>query len=164
MTPAQVEIVMGDKRLYSSNSSQQKQAVIEHLVEIIADPSQSSSERHLAKRALCRIGSDNAVVLLGEMLEQSNDIMVLTDVIEVLSELPTSEAVIVALLKMVWHDSSMMRRRAMQALQKKGDDRVIRLLEQVILESDDPHTIFDSEDGQIALQTCERIAERLGLT
>ncbi len=154
---------MDDKKPYP-NRGNQKQAVIEHLVKIIADASQPSPERHLAKRALCRIGGDSAVTLLEQTLEQSNDITVLTDAIEILNELPTSEAVIVAILKMVWHDSSMMRRKAMQALQNKGDDRVLRLLEQVILESEDPKSMFDSEDGQLARQTCKRIAERLEQT
>lgn len=154
---------MDDKISYP-NRGNQKQAVIEHLVEIIADTSQPSSERHLAKRALCRIGGEGAATLLEETLEQSNDITVLTDVIEVLSELPPSEATIVALLKMVWHDSSTIRRKAMEALQNKGDDRVIRLLEQIVLESDDSESIFEPEDGQLAHQTCERIAERLGQT
>jgi HEAT repeat protein len=163
LTPAQVKIVMDDKIPYP-NRSKQKQAVLEHLVEIIADASRPPSERHLAKRALCRIGDDNAVTLLEKTSDQSNDITVLTDVIEVLNEIPTSEAVIVALLKMVWHDSPLMRRKAMQALQNKGDDRAIRLLEQIVQESDDPESIFEPDDGQLARQTCERIAARLGLT
>ena len=134
---------------------------MEHLVTIITDPIQPQPERFMAKRALCRIGDDRAVPLLEKALEESNDVVILADIIEILSELPTSEAVIVALIRMVWHDSAMMRREAMKALGKKGDDRVARLLDQVILESDDPRSIFEPEDGQIASQVREKIVSRL---
>ncbi len=145
----------------NATPQEQKLAVMEHLVTIITDPSQPQHERFMAKRALCRIGDDRAVPLLEKALEESNDVVILADIIEILSELPTSEAVIVALIRMVWHDSAMMRREAMKALGKKGDDRVARLLDQVILESDDPRSIFEPEDGQIACQAREKIVSRL---
>lgn len=145
----------------SISSHEQKFEVLQHLTAIISDTSNAESERFRAKRALARIGDERAARLLEETAERCTDKTVLSDIVEILGELSPSEASIVALIKLVWHETPQIRRGAIKALGRRGDRRAARLLEQVIAESTDIQSIFEEEDARLAEEARKRIEARL---
>lgn len=148
------------KQSVRSSSEQQKTEVLRKLVTVLVNSDTPSEDRQSAKYSLQRIGNYTVVGTLGEVIEGSNDATIVADVTEVLSFLPATSNVRTSLLKLLWSDSPTVRRSAMQALLRVGDRDVAAVLAVVMSESQDPATIFDATDGELAQQTKEAILRR----
>ena len=150
---------MGNQSVRSS-SEQQKTEVLRKLVTVLVDSDTPSEDRRSAKYSLQRIGDYTIVGTLGEAIENSNDDTTVADITQVLSFLPATSNVRASLLRLLWSDSPTTRRSAMQALLRVGDRNVAAVLAIVMSESQDPATIFDATDGELAQQTREAILRR----
>ena len=148
------------KQSVRSSSEQQKTEVLRKLVTVLVDSDTPSEDRQSAKCSLQRIGDYTIVGTLGEAIEDSNDDTTVADITQVLSLLPATSTVRASLLRLLWSDSPTARRSAMQALLRVGDRDVAAVLAIVMSESQDPATIFDATDGELAQQTREAILRR----
>lgn len=145
----------------SSSSEQQKTQILRQLVAAMVDTNNPEKERQSAKRSLLRIGNHTVVGILGEVIENSErDAAVVSESTEVLGLLPATPAVRTSLTTLLWHDSFVVRRAAMNALAQLGDDQTAAVLNVIMSESEDPATIFEASDGQLARQTRDTILGR----
>lgn len=150
---------MGNQSVRPS-SEQQKTEILRKLVTVLVDSDTPSQDRQSAKNSLHRIGNYTIVSTLGEVIEESKDSTVIADATEVLSLLPATANVRTSLMMLLWNDSPTVRRCAMEALSRVGDEEVAAVLTVVMSESQDPATIFNASDGDLAQQTREAILRR----
>jgi HEAT repeat protein len=150
---------MGNQSVRPS-SEQQKTEILRKLVTVVVDSDTPSQDRQSAKNSLQRVGNYTIVGTLGEVIEESKDSTVIADATEVLSRLPATANVRTSLMMLLWNDSPTVRRCAMQALSRVGDEEVAAVLAVIISESQDIATIFNATDGDLAQETREAILRR----
>jgi len=148
------------KQSVRSSSEQQKTEILRKLVAVLVDSDTPPEDRQSAKYSLQRIGNYTIVGALGEVIEESEDGTIIADATEVLSLLPATTNVRTSLMMLLWHDSPTVRSSAMQALSRVGDEEVAAVLTVIMSESQDPATIFNATDGELAQQTREAILGR----
>jgi len=149
-----------DKAHSRASAVDEKQQILRKLVGIVLDSTSAADERMDAKHSLRRIGNDTIVDALGRAVEESDDVTVVADVAEVLGFLPATMGAKSALLRLLWHDSAEVRQAALQALSRVGDQDVATVLLVVMSESNNPASIFDLTEGQLAQQARASILRR----
>ena len=149
-----------DKAHSRASAAEEKEQVLRKLVGIVLDSTSPAGDRMDAKHSLRRIGDRIVADTLGQAAEESEDVNVVVDVAEVLGFLPPTTEARSALLRLLWHDAPEVRQAAFRALSRVGDRDVASVLLVVMSESDDPASIFDITDGQLARQARAAILRR----
>lgn len=150
---------MNDPQVLSS-LGMYKTDVLRSLLAIMLDASMSTDQRQAAKQSLQHIGDLSIVDTLGKIVEQSDDSQSIADASEVLGFTPVTAGTETSLIKLMWHDSSAVRRTAMQSLARVGDRRSASILHLVVSDSQNPATIFDAAEGTLAEQARQAILRR----
>lgn len=152
---------MDNQHINQSSAEQQKSAVLRQLVSIMVDKNVPEERRHNAKQSLLRVGNHSIVGVLKEIAETTEDDRILTDTIEVLSVLPLTPDVTGTLLALVWCQSPTVRQSVIQALSRITDSKAASVLSVVVTDSQNPDTIFDVKDGELARHSRDKILFRL---
>lgn len=152
---------MDKQQSKQSSVEQQKMDVLRQLVTIMTDKDMPLERRYNAKQSLLKIGNHSIVGILRESLEKTQDDTILTDIIEVLGFLPLTPDIADTLLMLLWCQSPAVRQSAIRALSQVGDSKAASVLSVIVADSQNPDTIFDAKDGQLAKQSRDRIILRL---
>jgi HEAT repeat protein len=139
---------------------QQKTEVVQNLLALMVSVDATPEQRLQAKNSLRRIGDMTLVEPLGQVLEESDEDVVVSDCSEVLGFLPVTAAVRMSLVKLLWHDSPEVRKTAMQSLARVGNKDVAAVLAVLIADCKDAANIFDADDEILAKRTRNAILGR----
>jgi len=150
---------MGEQRILSP-LGQQKIEVLRNLLAIMIDSNASPDYRQAAKRSLEHIGDLSIVDMLGQIVEAQSDDQIISDASELLGFMPTTPGTETSLIKLLWHDSPEVRRKAIQSLARVGDQRTASILGVIVSDSQDSATIFDTAEGALAEQARRAILRR----
>ena len=153
---------MDKQQSKQSSAEQQKMDVLRQLVTIMTDKDMPSERRYNAKQSLLKIGNLSIVGMLREILEENQDDTILTDTIDVLGFLPLTPDIADTLLMLLWCQSPAVREAAIRALSQIGDSKAASVLSVIVVDSQNPDTIFDAKDGELAKQSRNKILFRNG--
>ena len=149
-----------DKVHSRASAAEEKEQILRKLVGIVLDSTSPADDRLNAKQTLRRIGDDTIGDVLGRAVEESDNVTVIADAVEVLGFLPPTTGAKSALLRLLWHESAEVRQSALRALSRVGDHDVATVLLVVMSDSNNPSSIFDNTDGQLAQQARGAILRR----